>query len=77
MSGGTSCKCPESKKPVAERGWMVTQRHCNHSTFNGGRKTYSKYSALRCAGCFSCWRTTASYVGSIRDAVWKDGEGWT
>lgn len=66
MSGGSACRCPESQKPIAVRGWWVTQRHCNHSAFNGYRETYSRYSALTCEKCPACWRTTAAYVGQLK-----------
>lgn len=68
MSGGTACSCAESKKPIAERAWEVTQRFCNHSAFNGNRLTFSHYSAIRCDACRACWRTKARYVGHLKDA---------
>ena len=67
MSAGWACRCP---KP--DRQWEVTQRRCNHSTFNGSRWTPSRYSEVRCRGCRSIWRTTAAYVDRLPNA----GEGW-
>jgi hypothetical protein len=68
MSGGTVCKCPESKKPMAERAWEVTQRKCNHSAFSGYHYTTSNYSACRCTKCRAVWRTTARYTYTLKDA---------
>lgn len=67
MSGGTTCKCPESKKPVAERLWVVWDRGCNHSAFNGYRHTLSDYSAVGCRACHANWRTKAEYVDRLGD----------
>lgn len=67
MSGGTTCKCPESKKPMAERKWRVLQRHCNHSAFNGYKYTYSEWSAVTCLCCPTSWRTKADYVNKLQD----------
>lgn len=67
MSGGNRCKCPENQKPMAERNWRVAQRNCNHSAFNGYRRTYSEYSSIHCLSCNRAWRTTASYVPLLRD----------
>lgn len=69
MSQGTSCKCPESKKPVAERRWVVLQRNGNASAFNGYRWTYSDYSCLQCHICGVVWRTKAAYVIYIQDGT--------
>lgn len=67
MSGGTSCQCAQRKLPAGERRWVVVQRHCNHSAFNGYRQTYSDWSCLRCRECGALWRTKASYVHSLAD----------
>jgi hypothetical protein len=69
---GNVCTCPESRKPPAERRWEVTQRRCNHSAFAGYRRTPSRFSAVRCAGCRRIWRTAARYVDLLPDAP----EGW-
>ena len=42
--------------------WRVVQYRCNFSAFNGGHKTPSAYSAIRCLECGRYWRTKASYV---------------
>lgn len=65
MSGGTKCKCPESKKPVVERNWFVAQRKCNHSAFSGYHYTPSDYSSIHCLSCQRAWRTKAGYVDSL------------
>lgn len=68
MSGGTKCKCPESKKPMRERLWLVAQRWCNHSAFNGYKYTPSDYSSIHCGNCSASWRTKAGYVNELKDA---------
>lgn len=78
MSGGAKCACAESRKPVGKRMWVVTQRRCNHSAFNGYQRTLSVYSEVRCLCCGVFWRTKAAYVDKLRDAremVWT-GSRW-
>jgi hypothetical protein len=65
MSGGWTCKCEESKKPLAERAWRVSQYRCNHSAFNGYKRTPSRYSAITCLKCRAWWRTTAAYADAL------------
>jgi hypothetical protein len=67
MSGGQICRCPESKKPLLERKWRVTQWRCNHSAFNGYHYESSDYSALICEapGCTGSWRTKADYADKL------------
>jgi len=67
MSQGISCKCGEHAKPVAQRNWIVLQRRCNHSAFNGYHWTPSDYSCVQCHECGTCWRTKADYVSILRD----------
>jgi hypothetical protein len=67
MSGGSVCKCKESKRPKSECEWEVTQRRCNHSAFSGYQHTRSDYSAIRCKVCHAVWRTKASYVALLPD----------
>lgn len=62
MSQGVSCKCPESKKPAAERKWVVLDRHCNYSAFSGYHCTFSDYSCVQCHACGFTWRTNAKFV---------------
>lgn len=69
MSGGGFCTCDERKKPIAERAWFVLDRLCNHSAFNGYRRTPSEYSAVCCRGCRSIWRTRADYVAKLPDGT--------
>lgn len=49
--------------------WRVFQRKCNHSAFNGYRRTPSDYSTVQCQapGCGRTWRTKAAYVDEIPD----------
>lgn len=67
MSQGISCKCGEQKKPVAKRRWVVLQRRCNYSAFNGYHWTPSDYSCVQCHCCGTVWRTKASYVALLPD----------
>lgn len=67
MSGGTVCKCPESKKPIAERAWVVYQRNQRCSAFDGYRVMYSEWSAVGCNKCSACWRTKAPYVMDLKN----------
>lgn len=67
MSGGRSCKCLERDKPFAKRAWRVLAYRCNHSAFNGYRRTPSQYSAVTCLACQASWRTKAGYVDSLKD----------
>jgi hypothetical protein len=48
--------------------WLVLQRLCNHSAFNGYHWTPSDYSAIRCGACGRVWRTRAAYVATLPDA---------
>lgn len=67
MSQGTSCKCPESKKPMRERRWFVLQRNSRCSAFDGYQHRFSDYSAVQCYGCGTVWRTKADFVLSLKD----------
>jgi len=67
MSQGTSCKCPESKKPVKDRRWVVLQRNSRCSAFDGYRPMFSDYSAVQCHACGTVWRTKADFVLSLPD----------
>lgn len=75
MSGGKACDCGEAAKPVEERAWLVSQRHCNHSAFNGGRRTWSAWSAVHCLECRAYWRTRAHYVGALADGRYNRETG--
>lgn len=72
MSQPFSCSCPERKKPVRERLWVVLQRLCNHSAFNGYHYTPSDYSTVECLSCGRVGRTKAAYVDRLRD--WKPSD---
>lgn len=63
MSQGISCKVKEHKAK-----WVVTQRLCNHSAFNGYHQTPSDYSQVLCPLCPQTWRTKAAYVSKLPDA---------
>lgn len=59
--------CPD---PAHRPYWFVTDRLCNHSAFNGYRRTRSAYSSLNCPLCpaLTChWRSKADYVWRIPD----------
>lgn len=47
--------------------WAVAVRKANYSAFNGGRRTSSDYSLVRCAECGRRWRTKAAYVDTLPD----------
>ena len=72
MAVSFSCKCPERKKPVADRNWVVGQRKCNHSAFSGYHYTPSEWSEVWCLSCGTHGRTKASYVDELRDATNED-----
>jgi late competence protein required for DNA uptake (superfamily II DNA/RNA helicase) len=62
------CHCGERQKPVQERNWVVLQRCCNHSAFNGYHWTPSDYSTVFCRACQALGRTNARYVDQLKDA---------
>lgn len=47
--------------------WSVDVRNANYSAFNGGRRTPSVYSQVRCGTCGRVWRTKAAYVRTLPD----------
>jgi hypothetical protein len=57
--------------------WVVIQRECNHSAFNGYHRAPSDYSGLKCwaPGCGRAWRTKAAYVRELPDVFWSDEFG--
>lgn len=72
MSASFRCKCPERKKPVAERNWVVIERNCHYSAFAGYRYTYSEYSFVFCKSCRALGRTKAEYVLELPDGSYDD-----
>ena len=76
MSVSFSCHCPERKRSVTERRWVVTQRRCNHSAFNGYRMTPSDYSTVWCLSCGAIGRTKAAYVDQLPNATAKQLRRW-
>lgn len=64
MSGGQACTCTG---PDRRAGWVVIDRCCNYSAFNGRRRTPSRYSACHCKTCGAVWRTDAAYVAELPD----------
>ena len=66
MAVGFSCKCPERKKPVKQRNWVVTQYKWNSGDFVVDGGEYSDYSEVRCLSCCSRGRTKAQYVESLK-----------
>lgn len=67
MSQSFNCHCPERKKPVKDRAWVVVQRQCNHSAFSGYAYTPSDWSCIWCKGCHALGRTKAKYVSLLKD----------
>ena len=51
--------------------WVVDHREHNHSAFNGGHRTASDYSQVRCITCGRAWRSKAAYVAAL-----PDRDGW-
>lgn len=74
MSVSFSCRCPERRKPTAERNWGVYQRYCNFSAFSGYHQTRSDYSGVVCLSCRATGRTKAGYVSALPDITMKDGD---
>jgi late competence protein required for DNA uptake (superfamily II DNA/RNA helicase) len=68
MSVSFSCRCPERKKPIESRVWVVLEREHNNSAFNGYHYTSSDYSLVYCRFCGALGRTKAKYVKSLKDA---------
>jgi hypothetical protein len=67
MSVSFGCRCPERRKPVRERNWVVIVRKGNYSAFNGYRFTLSDYSEVYCKSCRALGRTKAKYVDELPD----------
>ena len=65
MSSGRMCVCPKYKDHSERKNWQVIQYHCNHSAFNGYRRTFSDYSSVECTKCHQIWRTKAAYVDEL------------
>ncbi|MFJ1742427.1 hypothetical protein ACIOG4_27610 [Streptomyces microflavus] len=61
---------PACTTPAHRPFWTVVQRRCNHSAFNGYRRTTSPYSRVECTapGCSAAWRTKAAFVDRLPDA---------
>lgn len=66
MSAGVPCRCGT---PNPREHWRVTQYKCNHSKFNGSRKTWSDYSEVLCLGCLGRWRSRAKYIEALAKAT--------
>ena len=64
MSGGWRCECGDREH------WVVVQYRENRSLFNGGRRTYSEYSEVKCRRCRARWRTKAAYVEGLTVEDW-------
>lgn len=73
MSGHIACTCAGKNRRA---NWVVIQRNCNHSAFNGYHQTFSDYSHVICLspGCTGSFRTKANYVLDLPDAELKNGE---
>lgn len=65
---------PACTTPAHRPFWTVVQRRCNHSAFNGYRRTPSPYSRVECTapGCSAAWRTKAAFVDRLPDAPRPD-----
>lgn len=63
MSASFHCVNPKEHRA----DWVVTQRNCNHSAFNGYKRTPSDYSEVCCRKCNRVWRSKAAYVDKLPD----------
>lgn len=72
MAVSFGCKCEERAKPPAQRQWVVINRNCNYSAFNGYHRTYSQYSLVMCKRCGCLGRTNANFVASLPDGTLDD-----
>lgn len=63
MPSDFNCECI----PKDRAHWVVQQRQCNHSAFNGYHRTASAYSSVWCTRCKRRWRTKAAYVRTLPD----------
>ena len=61
-----ACNCEE--RTLKPPRWIVIDRYCNYSAFNGGKRTRSDYSGVMCLGCGRHWRTKANYISQLEDA---------
>lgn len=59
---------PACKERTHRPTWRVVIRRANYSAFNGGRRTPSAYSLVRCTECGAAWRTKAAYVNGTPDS---------
>lgn len=62
-SSQQACRNPEHRDR-----WVVLDRECNYSAFNGYRRTPSPYSSVRCPVGGAVWRTKAVYVQDLPNA---------
>jgi len=67
-----SCKCPERKKPVSERAWVVTEYQWNSGAFVKKGGEWSQYSEVRCLECGNRGRTKAKYVDDLEHMDWLE-----
>lgn len=68
MSGGKACRT-RAHKPR----WLVITYRANYSAFNGGQRTDSDYSAVKCGECGRVWRTKGAYVDTLPRAAVQIG----
>lgn len=61
MSGGLACTAKNHRH-------VVVDRNCNYSAFNGYRRTWSRYSLIRCMDTGAFWRSAGKYVDDLPDA---------
>ena len=66
-AGSYHCTCTHFLNRQAQfDAWRIVHFKCNHSVFNGGRRTHSDYSQIHCTVCRRRWRTKAGYVMYLR-----------
>lgn len=71
MSAYIPCKCEKNDR---RKHWVVIQRNCSRSAFNGYKRTFSEYSHVICLGkgCMGSFRTKGKYVSLLPDAYISD-----
>lgn len=69
---GFRCRCRESKRPLAERSWIVVSRAGSHRLPG---HTSKHYSVVHCLTCNATGRTKGKYVDRLADGEFKSNNG--
>lgn len=70
FAGGFHCTCPESRKPLKLRAWVVISRAPEHR----GLANYwsKKYSVVHCRTCWATGKSSAKLVAKLPDGYFSD-----